>query len=124
MFYHLARILFASLFVFSGMKHFLHRESVVRIVAEQGIWIPEVAHMIAAGLCLAGGVLLFLNQVKWGLYCIWLFLVPTTVLMHQFWTLDDFVSVQNQLIQFLKNLSILGGSLFIYMYQREIESKH
>ena len=41
---------------------------------------------------------------------LFVFLIPTTLTFHNFWTLED-PERQQQMIHFLKNLAILGGLL-------------
>lgn len=60
-----------------------------------------------------GGVLLFLGiSVRIGSFLLLLFLLPATVIFHHFW---DFTGAQKQIemVNFMKNLSILGGLLFV-----------
>jgi putative oxidoreductase len=41
------------------------------------------------------------------------FLALATYFFHDFWTFEDAQARQNQMIQFMKNLSLMGGMLFI-----------
>jgi putative oxidoreductase len=41
------------------------------------------------------------------------FLIPVTVMMHNFWAMSDPMMVQMQLAMFLKNISMLGGALLL-----------
>jgi putative oxidoreductase len=43
---------------------------------------------------------------------LFLFLVPATVIAHNFWTYHG-AELQAQLVNFSKNLAILGGLLFV-----------
>jgi putative oxidoreductase len=52
-------------------------------------------------------------RAKWGGWLIVLFLVPVTVMMHDFWAMTDPNMAQMQQIMFMKNLSMLGGALLI-----------
>ncbi len=59
-----------------------------------------------------GGVLVLLGiKIRLGVGLLILFLIPTTAVMHAFWLYEGAV-MEGQMINFLKNLSILGG-LFI-----------
>ena len=42
-----------------------------------------------------------------------LFLVPVTFMMHKFWTVQDPMMMQMQMVMFMKNIAILGGAIFI-----------
>jgi putative oxidoreductase len=41
-----------------------------------------------------------------------IFLIPTTLIFHDFWTYEG-AAAQNQMQHFMKNLSIMGGLLFV-----------
>jgi putative oxidoreductase len=41
------------------------------------------------------------------------FLVPVTVMMHAFWTLQDPVAIHVQQAMFMKNLAMIGAALVL-----------
>ena len=47
-----------------------------------------------------------------------LFLVPVTLIMHAFWADHDPVQQQNNLINFTKNIGLLGSSLMFLAVPR------
>lgn len=70
---------------------------------------------------LAGGFMLLLGvKEKLGATLLALFLIPTTIIMHQFWFVEG-VMREQQLTHFLKNLAILGGLIVIVL--QGIEAK-
>jgi putative oxidoreductase len=52
-------------------------------------------------------------RAKWGGWLIVLFLVPVTVMIHNFWAMTDPNMQRIEQIMFMKNLSMLGGALLI-----------
>jgi putative oxidoreductase len=42
--------------------------------------------------------------------------VPVTFMMHKFWTVQDPMMAQIQMIMFMKNISMLGGALLISQF--------
>ena len=65
----------------------------------------------AVAIELAGSLSLLLGyRAKAGGWLLFLFLIPTTLIFH------THLSDQNQLIHFLKNLSIMGGLLYVAQY--------
>jgi len=52
---------------------------------------------------------------KWGATLLFLFLIPTTIIMHQFWFVEG-AAREMQLTHFLKNLAIMGG-LILFIQQ-------
>ena len=45
-----------------------------------------------------------------------LFLIPVTVMLHNFWAMQDPVTAQMHQVMFLKNVSMLGGALLIFNF--------
>lgn len=104
----LSRILLSVIFVLSGLNKLLDVDGTVAAMASQGFGSRALA--IGAGLAeLAGGLALafgFLTRL--GAIGLILFLIPTTLVFHDFWTLSG-GERQLQMTMFLKNLAILGG---------------
>lgn len=52
-------------------------------------------------------------RVTIGAWLLVLFLAPVTFVMHDFWAVKDPMMAQMPQVMFLKNVSMLGGALFI-----------
>jgi putative oxidoreductase len=52
-------------------------------------------------------------RARLGAWLIVLFLIPVTFMMHKFWTVQDPMMAQIQMVMFMKNVSMLGGALLI-----------
>ncbi len=78
-------------------------------------WTP-VLLLTATLFELLGGLSILLGyKEKWGATLLVLFLVPTTIIMHEFWFVEGGAR-EMQLAHFLKNLAILGG-LILFIQQ-------
>ena len=65
-------------------------------------------------MAFAGGLSIVLGyKAKLGAWLIILFLVPVTLMMHNFWTIKDPMMRRMQQLMFMKNLSMLGAALLI-----------
>jgi putative oxidoreductase len=63
---------------------------------------------------LGGGLSLLLGlRARLGAQALIVFLIPTTLIFHDFWTYTDAREMQNQMQHFMKNLAILGGLFFV-----------
>jgi putative oxidoreductase len=108
----IGRILFALIFVMAGVGHFSHQE--IAYAAAQGVPLASLAVPFSGILALAGGLSILLGyRAKLGAWLIVLFLIPVTVMLHNFWAVSDPMMHQVQLAMFMKNLSMLGGALLI-----------
>jgi uncharacterized membrane protein YphA (DoxX/SURF4 family) len=81
-------------------------------------WTPFL--MIVATLFeLLGGLSILLGiKEKLGATLLVLFLIPTTILIHQFWFVEGPMR-EMQMTHFLKNLAIMGGLLMIILQGTE-----
>src|SRR6266436_212869 len=65
-------------------------------------------------IAIAGGLSILLGyRAKLGAWLLVLFLIPVSLMMHKFWTVQDLMMAQLQMILFMKNVSMLGGALLI-----------
>jgi putative oxidoreductase len=108
----LGRILFSFIFVMASIGHF--SKQTIEYVAAQGIPLASIAVPLSGVISLLGGLSIALGyKAKWGSWLLVLFLVPVTVMMHNFWSAQDPVLAQMHQVMFMKNLSMLGGALLI-----------
>jgi len=79
--------------------------------------LAAIAVPLSGVLAIAGGLSILLGyRAKLGAWLIVLFLVPVTFMMHKFWTVQDPMMAQVQMIMFMKNISMLGGALLISQF--------
>ncbi len=111
----IGRFLFSLIFVISGINHFTSGS--VAYAAAAGVPFADVLVPISGVLALVGGASVMLGiHARMGALLLLLFLIPVTVMMHPFWTVSDPGEAQVQLVNFLKNLSLIGGALFVTFY--------
>jgi len=108
----LGRALFVAIFVFAAPGHF-SRETIA-YAAAKGVPEASVLVPLAGVLALAGGLSILLGyKARVGAWLLALFLVPVTLMMHDFWTVADPMMAKVQQAMFFKNVSMLGAALLI-----------
>jgi putative oxidoreductase len=111
----LGRFFFALIFLFAAPNHFT-RQTIV-FSASQGVPWASLAVPLSGVLAIAGGLSILLGyRAKLGAWLIVLFLIPVTLMLHKFWTVQDPMMAQIQMILFMKNVSMLGGALLISQF--------
>lgn len=106
------RILFSAIFIMSGFLHFSQAE--IGYAAQAGVPMARLLVPASGLLALAGGLSILLGyRAKIGGWLLVLFLVPVTLMMHNFWAVKDPMMAQIQMAMFLKNVTIIGGALLI-----------
>jgi putative oxidoreductase len=107
-----ARVLFSAIFFSASFSHF--SSGTVAYAQSQGV--PFAAFLVPASgvLALLGALSVMVGfKAKLGALALVAFLVPVTIMMHNFWTVSDPMMKQMQMIMFMKNISMLGGAILI-----------
>jgi putative oxidoreductase len=108
----LGRIFFSAIFLQSVLNHF--SQKTISYAASQGV--PFASFLVPASgiLALLGALSVVLGyKAKIGAWLLVLFLVPVTMMMHNFWAVADPMMAQMQMGMFMKNISMLGCALMI-----------
>ncbi len=109
------RLLLSIVFLMSAVGNKIPNFSgVSELMATQGVPSPKFMLFGAIVFLLLGSLSVILGyKARIGASLLFVFLVMATFFFHDFWTLDDPQERQMQMIQFMKNLSMMGGMLFI-----------
>lgn len=108
----IGRILLAVLFLMSGLNKLADPSGTQQYMTAMGMtWLTFLFYVAAVIVELGGALSLLLGyRARVGAWVLALFMIPTTLIFHtQF-------GDPNQMIHFLKNLSILGGLLYVAAY--------
>lgn len=107
----LGRALIALPFIFSGLGKLAAYHTTVGYISAVGLPLPQLGWLIALGVELGGGTLLLLGyRVRPVAIVLAVFALATAIFFHR-----NFAD-QNQMINFLKNIMILGGLLQIVYF--------
>jgi putative oxidoreductase len=107
----LGRVLLSVIFILSGLGKIPHFHDVAGMMAGKGIPLASVALAITLLIEIGGGLLVLTGfQARYAALVIALWLVPVTLVFHNFWA-SPAAQQQDQMINFLKNLAIIGGLL-------------
>lgn len=107
----IGRLLFGGFFLYNGINHFVNRKMLAEYVRAKHVPNPELA-VTASGIALvAGGTSILLGaKPKLGTAAIVGFLAGVSPIMHDFWRAEDRTQRMNDMINFMKNLALLGGA--------------
>ncbi|MFN3134347.1 MAG: DoxX family protein [Candidatus Kryptonium sp.] len=108
------RILFSALFIMSGFGHFRNRKDMIQYAQMMKAPAPELFVPLTGLMIILGGLSVLFNfYLTLGAVLLFLFLVPAAFIMHKFWGIQDPGLSANQMVHFLKNLSLAGASLIL-----------
>jgi putative oxidoreductase len=104
-----ARIFLAVIFLLSGLTKLFNVHEVTGYLLSAGVTPAGVFLVLAILIEIVGGVsLLFGIWTRAGATLLAVYLVPVTLAFHSFWNFTG-MEQQQQFIEFLKNLAIMGG---------------
>ena len=107
------RILLAAIFILSGVMKFADFEGSVAHLQAQGLPAAGALLAIAAVVEIVGGLFIMTGfMTRIGALMLFLFLIPTTLIFHDFWSMSGQERI-SQSAQFMKNLAIMGGLLVL-----------
>ena len=110
----IGRIILGGFFIYSGLNHFLKLEALAQYSAYKKVPAPKLATAGSGLLMLLGGLSILLGVLPViGAWLIIIFLVPTAVMMHDYWNEKDAMARSNQQVHFLKNITLAGAALII-----------
>ncbi len=110
----LGRILFGMIFVMNGvMGHFVRHAQLTEFAAAKGVPLPGIMVYVTGVMILLGGLSIILGyKPKIGLWLLVAFLIPTALIMHNFWAVGP-EQQMSTMSNFLKDMALAGGSLML-----------
>jgi len=108
-----ARIFLGSMFLAAGAMKIAGFTAITSMAAAKGLLFPAASIAVAAAIEIAGAVMLFIGyRARLAAFILFVYLIPTTLIFHNFWAAHG-MEQQMQLINFLKNVAIMGGLLMV-----------
>jgi putative oxidoreductase len=117
----LARLLVAVIFLLNGFG-VIDQSVPLKELATTGVPVDLASLMVMGGRGLeivAGLALVFGMYTQFAALALFAFLIPATLTAHAFWKAVGTPMFQGQLVNFSKNLAMMGGLLFMATRQAE-----
>lgn len=110
----LGRLLLCTIFLLSAVGNKIpHFSEVAKVMESVGVPAPQLLLAGAIVFLLAGSLSVIVGyRASIGAVLLLIFLVLATYYFHPFWKLEG-KAQQEQMIHFMKNLSMMGAMLFI-----------
>jgi putative oxidoreductase len=108
----LGRLIFGGFFLYNGIHHFQERKNLAQHTASKNVPMPDVAVVASGAMLTLGGASILLGiKPKWGAAAIVGFLAGVSPIMHDFWRMEDPQQRMNDMVNFSKNMALLGAGL-------------
>ncbi len=108
------RIIIGLYWIYGAVAHFLQAKSMIPYAKMKGVPFADLAVPGTGVLLLIAGL-----SILTGIYpviavtALILFLVPVTLMMHNFWAIEDQAMKMNDMVMFTKNMALLGYTLVL-----------
>lgn len=113
----LGRILFAIIFITSGVNHFMKLETMAGYAKYKKVPAAKLSVIVTGLMILLGGIYIALGiYADLGALVIALFLLPAAFMMHAFWKETDPTAKMNESISFFKDLALAGAALMLFVF--------
>lgn len=107
------RILMSVIFLISGFFKVMGHAQMAGYAAAVGLPMPGAAIWLAAVLELSLGLAILSGfKTRIAAWVLFFYLIPTTYFFHNFWAVQG-AAQQVQMVNFLKNVAIMGGLLIL-----------
>lgn len=108
----IGRLIFGGFFLYNGINHLKERKTLAQYAESKNVPQPEAAVAATGVALIAGGASILLGvKPKFGAAAIMGFLLGVSPIMHNFWAAEDPTQRMNDMINFSKNMALLGGAL-------------
>jgi uncharacterized membrane protein YphA (DoxX/SURF4 family) len=111
----IGRILFAFIFVTSGIAHFAKLEAMTGYAQYKKLPAAKLGVLISGLFFLLGGIYIAAGfWVDLGALLLAITLILAAVIFHNFWKETDPTAKQNEMIAFNKDIALAGASLMLF----------
>lgn len=112
----IGRVLYGGFFVMQGLNHLMKGDMLAGYAQSKGVPSPKLAVYVSGLMILLGGLGVILGvYIPYSVTLIAIFLVVITFKMHTFWTVQDPMAKMGDMVNFYKNLALLGADLMLLM---------
>jgi putative oxidoreductase len=114
-FWLVGRVLIGGIFVQSGLEKLMDLGGFAGMLSSAGVPAASVMAPIGAAVEFFGGLAIVLGlATRYAALAMIGFVIVATLISHRFWAVPE-AQQQAQMVQFAKNVAIVGGFLFVFV---------
>jgi len=108
----IGRLVFGGFFLYNGIHHLKQRKQLAQYAESKNVPMAEAVVAATGVTLIAGGTSILLGvKPKLGTAAIAGFLAGVSPVMHNFWSVQEPGQRMNEMINFSKNMALLGSAL-------------
>lgn len=110
----LGRILLSTIFIIAGIQKITDFSGTMAYMASKGLPLANVLLVLAIVVELGGGLLVLCGwRARWAALSLFLFVLVVTPIFHPVWNNE---MLFNNYRDFIKNIAIMGGLMYVMVY--------
>jgi uncharacterized membrane protein YphA (DoxX/SURF4 family) len=110
--FFMGRAIFGGFFLYNGINHFRQTQALAQYAGSKNVPEPETMVMASGAAMIVGGASIILGvKPRLGTLAVVGSLAAVSPLIHDFWATQDPQQKENELINFSKNMALLGAAL-------------
>ena len=111
------RIAIAALFILAGVWKIFNYSQSIQYMTDKGMTMVHLFYIGAIVFEILFGTLLFLGyKTRISAIACALFLIPASLIFHNFWAVEGNTAVQLQFFIFTRNIAIMGGLFYVIAF--------
>jgi putative oxidoreductase len=108
----IGRLVFGGFFLYNGINHLKQRKQLAQYAESKNVPMAEAVVASTGVVLIAGGTSILLGvKPKLGTAAIAGFLAGVSPVMHNFWSVQEPGQRLNEMVNFSKNIALLGSAL-------------
>ncbi|WP_376791544.1 DoxX family protein [Thermoflexus sp.] len=118
--FFIGRIIVGVYYLFNAANHLIMgTEQLTQYAQYKGVPAPRLAVIVTGILLLIGGLSFLLGVYPGiGVLSVVLFFLPVSFKMHNFWALQDQQQRMIEMVNFTKNMALMGSALMFLLIER------
>jgi putative oxidoreductase len=118
----IGRLLFSAIFVRSGIQHLRDDGTMAGYSKSKGVPAASAMVPLTGVMILVGGISVAVGLwADVGALLIAAFLLPTALIMHNFWTIDDPQARNGDAAHFYKDVALLGAAIVVFYLYNQVQ---
>jgi putative oxidoreductase len=118
----IGRVLFSAIFFRSGIQHLRDDGTMSGYAAAKGVPYARLMVPVTGSMILAGSILISLGVwADLGALLIVAFLIPTALIMHAYWKIDDPQARAMDAPHFYKDVALLGAAILVFYLYNQVQ---
>lgn len=110
----LGRVLLGVYFIMSGVNHFKNVQGLAGYAQSKGVPMAKEGVLLSGFMMILGGLGIVLGvYIQLSVLLLVLFLLVSSLKMHQYWKITDPMARMGEEINFKKNMALLGALLML-----------